>query len=277
MKYFPEIIRILERFRERRTETVDTDFRNQSKNKEFLLYDGIRRGIFPNDSEASDALYEALPTDTRYSSTKNRLKVRMLNSLFHLNLRRAGFSESAQAFYLTHRGVLVAQLLIALGADKVGKHIAERTLRMAEKFELTDVALTMAIELRRLAGNMAQSNEFEFYDQLVKKLFRSYEQELLSVEYVDRSFALRWRHTGMIGKFASQLETYEKDLRSRLNHDSTYNFRLNYYRMRIMSSNASNQHSEIIKGAREGIAFLESYPKLLQKERKGEFWMYQTQ
>lgn len=53
MKYFPEIIRILENFRERRTDTVDTDFRAQTENKEFLLYDGIRSGKFPNDNEAA--------------------------------------------------------------------------------------------------------------------------------------------------------------------------------------------------------------------------------
>src|SRR5579871_5208096 len=154
MKYFAEIIRILERFRERRTETVDTDFRSQTDNREFLLYDGIRSGSLPNDFEAADTLYQAPPTDTRYSSMKNRLKVRMLNSVYHLNLRRAGFSEAAQALYAAHKGVMTVQVFFMLGAHRVGKHIAERTFKLSEKFEITEVKLSMAIVLRQIASYM---------------------------------------------------------------------------------------------------------------------------
>ncbi len=275
MKYFPEIIRILERFRERRTDTVDTDFRAQTENKEFLLYDGIRSGKFPNDNEASDELYEVPPTDTRYSSMKNRLKVRMLNSLFHLNLRRAGFSESSQAFYIAHRGELVVQILIGLGARKAAKHLAERTLHLAEKFALTDVALTMAILMRSNAGATARPKEFDHYDVLVKQLFRAYEEELLSIEYYNRILMIILRHPGNVSKFVAQFDVYETELRGLLKETSTYSFRLYYYRILILARDASNSHAEVIEGARQGIKFLESYPKLLQKEQKASFWLYQ--
>jgi len=275
MKYFPEIIRILENFRERRTDTVDTDFRAQTKNKEFLLYDGIRSGKFPNDIEAADELYEVPPTDTRYSSMKNRLKVRMLNSLFHLNWRRAGFSESAQAFYVSHRFTLIVQIMNALGARRAAKHLAERTLRIAQKFEITDVALSMVILLRKTAGVTARSTEFDHYDSMMKQLFRSYQEELLSEEYYDRIGIIFQRHAGTSAKYADQFDSYETELRPLLNAHSTYTFRLNYYRILVVSSNATNRHAQVIEGARQGIAFLDSFPMILQKERKGEFWLFQ--
>jgi hypothetical protein len=275
MKYFPEIIRILENFRERRTETVDTDFRGQTDNKEFLLYDGIRSGIFPNDNEASEALYESPLTDTRYSSTKNRLKVRMLNSLFHLNLRRAGFSESAQAFYLTHRSIFIVDVLMGLGAFNVAKNIAEKNLHLAEKFALTDVALAMVIALRRQASNMGRAKEFDHYNQLVNQLSRSYRDELLSNEYTDRIAMIFRRQGSGHSKFAALFEAYEAELRGLLNETSTYNFRLNYYRIVVRARQAAGHTAEVIEGARQGIAFLESFPKLLQKERVADFWLYQ--
>jgi hypothetical protein len=275
MKYFPEIIRILENFRERRTDTVDTDFRAQTENKEFLLYDGIRSGKFPNDNEASDELYEVPPTDTRYSSMKNRLKVRMLNSLFHLNLRRAGFSEAGQASYAAHRGALVVYVLVSLGARRAAKHIAEKILRIAEQYSLTNVAIDMAIRLRSNAGAIVRTGEFDHYDQLVKQLFRAYEDELLSIEYYNRIVMILWRHSGNASKFAEQFETYESELRGLLKETSTYNFRLYYYRVLINARVAANRHAEVIDGARQGIAFLESFPKLLQKEQKANFWLNQ--
>lgn len=156
-----------------------------------------------------DELYEVPPTDTRYSSMKSRLKVRMLNSLFHLNLRRAGFSRAGQAFYAAHRGALVVSVLIFLGARRAAKHIAEKTLRIAEQFSLTDVAMDMAIRLRSNAGATARPGEFDHYDQLVKQFFRSYEEELLSMEYYNRIFMILWRHPGDFSKFAEQFEAYK--------------------------------------------------------------------
>ncbi len=275
MKHFPEIIRILERFRERRTDTVDTDFRAQTKNKEFLLYEGIRSGKFSNDVQAADMLYEVPPTDTRYSSMKNRLKVRMLNSMFHLNMRRAGFSEAGQAFYASHRYALIVQIMTALGSRRAGKHLAERTLRLATKFALTDVSLAMAIRLRKDAGTLARPHEFEHYDALVKKLFQAYHDELLSIEYFDRIGIIFQRYSGNVAHHADQFLEYEAALRPLLNKDSTFTFQLNYYRILVTSRNASNRHKEVIEGAQKGIAFLESNPILLQKERIADFWLFQ--
>ena len=277
MKYFSEIIRILERFRERRTDTVDTDFRAQFDNKEFQLYDGIRTDAFPNDFEAADALYQSPPTDTRYSSTKNRLKVRMLNSLFHLNLRRAGFSESAQAYYRAHRSVLVVEVLGMLGAERVAKHIAETTIRHAQKFSLTDVELSMAIFLRRLAGNAAKQKEFEKWDAIISELFLEYYRELLSTKYADKMVIIFWKYSGNLSRFVEEFTSYEKELHEMLNEKSTYTFRLNYYRVLVYSRYASNNSKEVIKASQDAITFLQSNPKLLQKGRVAEFWLHQLE
>src|SRR5580704_1279030 len=119
MKYLPELIRILDRFREKHIETIDSGFRERKENKEFQLYDGIKTGVFHNDSEAADTLYQVQPSAPKYSTLKNRLKIRLLNSLFHLNWKRAGFSESAQAYYTCRKHSFMVHVLVALGARRV--------------------------------------------------------------------------------------------------------------------------------------------------------------
>lgn len=275
MKYFAEIIRILDRFRERRTETVDTDFRSQSDNKEFLFYDGIRSGAFPNDFEASDALYQSPPTDSRYSSMKNRLKVRMLNSIYHLNLRRAGYSEAAQAGYAAHKGAMTVQVFLVLGAHKVSKHLAEKTFKIADKYEITEIKFPMAVLLRQLASYMAKPKDFEIWNDRLKEIQRVYHEELLSWEYYDRILIIFWKYAGNLERFSKQFLEYEADLRKILHQQSTYTFRLNYYRVLVLSRQAANRHAEVIESAKVALDFLESYPKLLQKGRLGEFWLYQ--
>ncbi|HET6400777.1 MAG TPA: hypothetical protein VFH95_05190 [Candidatus Kapabacteria bacterium] len=276
MKYFPELVRILELFHEPRIETVDREFRARKKSREFQLYDGIGKGLFPNDTAAAGTLYEhARPDAPKYSSLKNRLKVRMLNSLFHLNLKRAGFSDAAQAFYIAHRRQFMVNMLTALGASQAARRMAETTLEIATQFELTGIALEMARILRRYASDMGQIKKFEKYNKLLRELEVKYMDELRSVEYFERISAIFRRKAGGRSRYTEEFEGYKSELENMLKDTSSYNFRLNYHRVHALASDAAGQHTEVIEGSQAALQFLDSVPRLLMKERKADFWLYQ--
>jgi len=276
MKYFAEFYRILERFHEPRIETIDREFRAKKQSREFQLYEGIGKSLFPNDTAAAGTLYEqARPDASKYSSLKNRLKVRMLNSLFHLNLKRAGFSDAAQALYIGHRRQFMVNVLIMLGASRAAKRMAETTLDLAQQFELTNVALEMARVLRQYASNMGQIQKFDFYNKLLKSLQVKYEEELLSAEYFQRIGVVFRRKTAGRFRYVEEFEGYKSELQGLLNENSSYNFRLNYHRVHAASSEAAGDHLGAIEGSKAALQFLDSVPRLLQRERKADFWLYQ--
>jgi len=276
MKYFSEIIRILERFNERRVETMDNEFRARKESMEYRLYDGIRKGVFEDDFEAAESLYQTRPTAAKYMTLKSRLKVRMMNTLLHLNWKRAGFSESAQALYTAHKRAFTVHILIALGGDKIAKRIAERNLELATKYSLTEISLSMARQLRLMAGNAGKKKEYRVYNALTKDLLRSYSNELLSSEYLDQLIMIFNRQRGGRKKYAEELEKYYTDLEALLG-GSSYAFQLNYYRIGVAASVASGVHSQTLERARQGLSFLDGSPHLLQRERKADFWYYQLQ
>jgi|GEM_PF-2539057 len=274
MKYFPELIRILDYFHEPRIETVDREFRGRKESKELQLYDGIGKGLFQNDIAAAGTLYpQARPDAPKYSALKNRLKVRMLNSLFHLNLKRAGFSDAAQAFYIAHRRQFMVNMLIGLGARNAARRMAETTLDLANRFELTNIALEMTRILRQHASTQGQVKKFDHYNGELKKLEERYWEELRSVEYFERINMIFNRKAGGRSRYAREFEGYEAELRNLLKETSSYNFRLNYHRVYALAT--SSRHNEAIETSQTGLKFLESMPHLLQKERKGDFWFYQ--
>lgn len=278
MKYFSEIIRILEQFHEPRIETVDREFRARKESKEFQLYDGVGSGLFPNDTAAAGSLYEHARSDApKYSTLKNRLKVRMLNSIFHLNLKRAGFSDAAQAFYIAHRRQFMVNMLIGLGARNAARKMAETTLDLATRFELTNIALEMARVLRQYAGNTGQIKKFDFYNNLLRQLQDKYMEELRSAEYFERIVMIFNRKVGGRSRYTREFDGYRAELQGLLKETSSYNFRLNYHRVQARASAAMGNHAEVIEGAQAGLQFLDSVPQLLQKERKGDFWFYQFQ
>lgn len=276
MRYFPEIIRVLDRFREKRVETLDGAFRRRTEDKGFLLYDGIRSGAFGSDSVAADALYHTRANDTRYTALKARLKNRLLNSLFHLNLRRVGFSESAQAGYTLKKRAFLVHTLVTLGARRAAIALATRNLDIAAKYQVTDIAYEMALLLRTNAGINARSAQYETYDLIVKKHLRDLNDESTAWEYFDRMQIILGRYAGGRRKFAGQFEAYAQQLRSLLRDDSSFTFRLNSYRVIGNALAAGGRHSERIAEMDGALVYLRSIPHLAQPARLAEFKLQQV-
>jgi tetratricopeptide (TPR) repeat protein len=271
MKYFAEIIRILDRFREPRIETVDGTFRSRKEDKSYRLYEGIRNGTFKHDSAAAASLYEADVTDTRYSSLKNRLNTRLLNSLFHLDLKRAGFSESAQAYYTVQKRAFLARMLIFLGARSAGIKMAERMLDLSQRYHFIEVTLEMALLIRIHAGVIGNVSMYEEYDRLLKKTLRIFEAECISWEFFGRAQLIFMRQAGSKRQHLDEFEGYVEQLKAMLNDDSSFTFRLNYYRLLSRSLGVSGKFREHIAACDEAISYLRGVPHLAQNIRLGEF------
>ncbi|MDP4200724.1 MAG: hypothetical protein Q8922_09440 [Bacteroidota bacterium] len=276
MRYFPEIIRVLDRFREKRVETLDGAFRRRTDDKAFLLYDGIRTGIFGNDSVAAGSLYQTRPNDPRYTTLKARLKIRLLNSLFHLNLRKAGFSESAQAEYSAKKRAFLIHTLVRLGARKAAVSLAKRNLDEATKYEITDIGYEMALLLRTNAGINARLAEYESYDQILKGFLANLNDEAVAWEYFDRQQIILGRYAGGRARFAPQFLEYALHLRSLLRGESSFTFRLNYYRVLGNALGAAGKHMERVAEMDGALMYLRSIPHLAQPARLAEFKLQQV-
>jgi len=271
MKNFAELVRILDRFRGGRIETIDTSFRRHKEEKAFQLFAGIRTGTFKNDFEAAQNLYNAKPTDTRYSSLKNRLKSRMLNSLFHLDLKQANYSKSAQMFYACQKWRFFAQILLRLDARNAGVAMAKRTLDTALQYQFFDIALEMSLQLRTHAGYIGNIALYESYDKILKKILSTLEAEYKSWEFFDRVQLVLRRKTAGLEKYLPQFTGYVSELRSMLNEDSSFTFRLNYYRIVGITCGIQKNTRGRVAVSEEAIAYLETVPHLAQKMRFGEF------
>lgn len=275
MKYLPEIIRVLDRFREPRVETLDASFRSRIREKSYLLYDGIRSGTFANDSIAADVIYKTASTDPRYTTLKGNLKRRLLNSLFHLNLRRAGFSEAGQAAYFVKKRAFLVHTLVTLGARSAAMRLAERNLEISTKFQFIDVAYEMALLLRTNAALYVRPAAYERYDTLVKHFLRLLTEEQIAWEYFDRVNMTLNRFTGGRRRFAETFATYESKLDALLHPESSFTFRLNFYRVKGATLGVSGKHLERIQWMDDACEYLRSVPHLAQRLRFGEFKMQQ--
>lgn len=271
MTYFPEIIRILDRFREPRIETLDGEFRTSVTDRSFQLYEGIRTGKFPSDQSASSVLYDAPPTDQRYATLKSRLKWRLLNTLFHLNLKRAGFSEYANALYKVYRRGFLAHSLLILGARITATKVAERTLKEALDYQFVLVAIQMSTMLRTNASLGGTTTQYDKYDSILKDQIRLLQAETESREYYERATAVLGRRVHPTADFLSSMSANIQRLHHLRESADSVTLATNLYRLSLMYSNATLNRIEAIAVSEEASAYLRRYPKLVAPARIAEF------
>lgn len=271
MTYFPEIIRILDRFREPRIETLDGEFRTSTTDKSFQLYDGIRSGRYPTDHVAAGSLYNSDPTDAKYNTLKSRLKWRLLNTLFHLNLRRAGFSEYATALYKVYRRAFLAHTLLILGARTTAMKLAEKTLRESLEYQFALVSIQMSTLLRTHASLVGSTSQYNKYDRTVKAQLDQLQAETVSWEYYERATAVLGRKVHPGEEFLRTLSGHIQRLHELRAEVDSVTFATNLYRLSLMYANASLDRHEAVSVSNEAIEYLKKYPKLVAPARIAEF------
>jgi hypothetical protein len=271
MTYFPEIIRILDRFREPRIETLDGEFRTSTADKSFQLYDGIRTGRFPSDHAAAGSLYSSSPTDPKYSTLKSRLKWRLLNTLFHLNLQRAGFSEYATALYKVYRRAFLAHTLLILGARTTAMKLAEKTLRESLEYQFPLVAVQMGTLLRTHASLTGSITQYNKYDSTLKEQLAQLHAETLSWEYYERAVAVLGRKVSPGQDFLQHLASNIEELQDLRHSVESVTFATNLFRMSLMYANATLNRAGAVEVSQDAIEYLKRFPRLVAPARIAEF------
>jgi len=270
VKYFPEIVRIITRLREQKIEVVEEGGEGDLDSAT-RLYLGIKSGEFKNDRIAAQTIYGEPAVSTKYTTLKNRLKKRLLNTLFFLDLKQADYSQYAQAHYKCRRILFIAQTLFTLGARESAIRISEGGLRVAEQFHLTSQELEFLQMLRENSMILGQSKQYERYNNRIKYLLRVNHAEIRTTEYVER-LSIKYAVTGaeqpdLIAK-ASEYSRVSKKLYALF---PSYKNAINYFRINALAHQIGQDFQQTIQICDEAEKYLDNNPHLAFPSRYAEF------
>ncbi len=271
MRYFSEIIRVIESLQDTRIEIADEDIRTSEESQLSKLYSGIRVGTIANDSDAARILYGAPSLDTRYTTLKSRLKRRLLNGLFHLDLRRAGYSQYSQAIYKSRKRVFIVNTLIHLGARTTGSRLAASALAEALRYGLTIDVLELAFQLRNNAGLTNDVKAYDRFNSIVHISLDTLQAEYLSWEYYELAIRDLSSVTNTTTEFSASLKIHIEELRPAFERLDSFTLSLNYFRLRIFFAESRSEPQETVSVCDEAIAYLLARPHLYSNPRLAEF------
>lgn len=135
------------------------------------LYEQIVAGEIETQEDIEELFFNGNTNSSQYAKRlEQKLKNRLLNTIFFIDINQKGFNAYNKAYYSCYKEMNAVKILIGRFARKAAIPLAERTLKKAISFELTDIVVILAQELRLHFGAIeGDIKKFWEYNLLVEK------------------------------------------------------------------------------------------------------------
>lgn len=232
---------------------------------------GLISDEWNTDEEAALSLYGSERSDQRYRTLKSRTYERLLHSLLFLQVKQPVHSEYLSYYYKCTRNLICTQTLMRFASRTAGFAVAQKTLTMAQRYQFTDICLTLSALMRESVAVWGQRKKFDYYNELVNNYFRTLEAEYRSDALLDQ-FGLEASATIRTKQYLIHYgDTILSELTELADKFQSHMLKLNLYRHRIVLANFKDDTYEIIASCDEAINYLTQNPHLSQPARLGEF------
>jgi hypothetical protein len=271
MEKLQEIVRVVGRKRIKKIEVFNDQ---QSVGRGSLLYkfyQGLKSGKFQSDEDAARELCGTDAMDKKYLMLKSRVRRRLMNTLFFLEKSPSRYE---QAIHKCNRNLVAAKYLLLNGARLSAESLLRATLAEAEKFGLTEVAVSCLRTLRYRASFSGNENEFRRYNQRFKELQQILDAEYLAEEYYQVITIPYVKSLSVRPELAKEAYQYLKEIEEVRKKGTSFELEMNYFRLRIMTHQIAVHHHEVIKACGEAEAFLSKNRHISQNIRFGEYAFY---
>lgn len=144
MKALQDLIYLVTRHKRKQLNVLGYDEDGESRYE--LFYDRLERGLFQSDNEASAFFFGKNKGGKfiQYVNFKNQFFKRLVNTVFHLDLKQSAFNEAQRGFYNCWKNLAAIKIMSAKGANTAAFKLMKGTLSAAIKFGVTEVTLEIA-------------------------------------------------------------------------------------------------------------------------------------
>lgn len=141
---------------------------NKQKSSSILakLHQGIANGEYLSDEEAAAQLYGHEIFGANYRKLKSKLREKLVNALFNLDLKSTEHNDYQKAYYECHKQWAAVKILLGKNANTAATTLALKVFKQAERFEFSAMAMDIASVLRLHYGiREGDLGKFAYYSQ----------------------------------------------------------------------------------------------------------------
>jgi hypothetical protein len=245
------------------------------RDKPQLTETGVFREAFPvevasgNDIAAQQLSHQR--SEVRYRKIKSRLKTRLLNTLFVLDIANAGYSIYSQTLFLVNRSVFLCRVLRVLGTRELSASIARNGLPKAMTIEEWSCAMEFLVILRSDAARRGATKAHRVYVaqwEHCQKLLDAEQRAEICIENLQLAFAKsgeeKPEHAKDAMKGAEIVGNLSKEFPS---------FKLSFIAIRLhaLATQLQMNYFDTVKVCDRAFVLLEQYPVFSNHARNSEY------
>ncbi|MBK7406905.1 MAG: hypothetical protein IPJ40_01815 [Saprospirales bacterium] len=228
------------------------------------LYDGISDGRFQTEEDIAAHFFKANPRKLQYARRlMQKLRTRLHNTLFFIDLNQPRFNDILQAYYQSHKDyaiykILLGQNLVA-SSISLGEDVLQRSLKYGFPYLTMELARNLMSQYR-ISGT--GKNKAQYYQQLMFEQFELYQAEIKTEAYFQELAVHFSRSRSSKPEMAKLAVQYTHEVQEYLKRFRTYRLVLNGYRVLSMRYQIENDYENTIAISREALDVIENDPTL---------------
>ena len=257
MRTLLELIRIITKSKARHLEVLEKAPEDNSMVLHF--YGALCDGKVKTDEEALQFLYGANYKHSSYRNLKSGLKRRLLNSLLFVHLDDPSLNEQERAYYNCQKDWAAVKVLLRKGARHIAVELAEKTLKLALKFDLTEIVVQASQVLRFHYGTrIGDLKKMQEYDELHKKYTDAWRFESLAEEYYTLIIANFINERAAKAASSRQALKYFDRIKGAMTEYRTYRLLFLGNLLRIIAYRSVNDYGRTVESCEQAIRAFEA-------------------
>lgn len=234
------------------------------------LFRVLRRSERMSERHVSEYAVGAEPVTNKYRLVKGRLREILLNQLFHLDLKRGGYSTYAVRLFKVRRRVFQARTLRALDARRVASSIASSALGDAEELEDWSSVLDL---LQVMKNDAALEGDILLYEDLDSRTRRALDLLLAThaaKSAVERMQAVFVRSGSENPESKAQLSQALESVQRTSEIYATFEIMSIELRLRGLIAQLETNYERALEICNEADRLLQKYPVFQNRARSSE-------
>lgn len=238
-----------------KVKSIDILSKKGPDSKIYDLYEHLLEDSFANDSEAAAHFYDDDVHHPQYRKLKNKLKEKLINTSFFIDINSPKFNTHQAAFYTCQKNLMAVRTLLGRYARTPAIEIAQDTLKKSLKFEFSEISFEICKLLRAHFAIHSQNRSlYEKYASLAIHYRDITQAEDLAAERYDH-ICILMKNMNDNDQIVDTCEKYETELKHYIEKFDSYRLHLLYYFIALKRLDLRNDPQAMIDLCNSAINF----------------------
>lgn len=235
------------------------------KSHQHKLYHGIASGDIKKAEDISRHFFSGAKDP---GAAGNRLLLELQDSLldvlFLIDANQSGFNVVQKNYYQCYRNLFANKILAGRFQRSTSIPIAEKTIKKALRFEITDVVVELAKELRfHYGGISGNRSKWKYYQKLLEEWNAKHQAEILIEGYYLDIMCNFILSKSTKKDFSKIVDGYLNSIQTNSKLVKTFRISGYYYMLKVLKYEIINDFENVLKVSKEALVFFDTKKELV--------------